>query len=409
MSMKLLVDLGLLRRNRDFRSVFIARTISLLGLGMLSVAVPMQVYALTGDSLQVGLALALEGGGMFAGLLLGGVLADRYDRRRLILLARAICGLGFVGLAANAWLPAPSLWAVCLLSAWDGFFGALGVTALLACMPAIVGRENLMQARAISMVSMRLATVISPAIGGVLIAAAGVGWAYAIAAIGTGLTLLPLLRLPAMLPQHAGDEHPLRALVDGVRFLSTSPVLAATVLVGTLVTLTTAVRVLFPAMAPGALELGLMYSAVSLGATLGAVVSGWTEQLQRPGRAMIVASLAAFSCLMLLGGQPAFPFVLALLACFGYCVSIASLLQYGLVQGHTPDHYLGRVNGLWAAQDAAGDSLATIGIGLLGKLLSATAGIFVLGATAGVLGLAMFGLCKRLRNVPLNDPALHAA
>ena len=102
-------------------------------------------------------------------------------------------------------------------------------------------------------------------------------------------------------------------------------------------------------------------------------------------------------------------FVMALLACFGYCVSIASLLQYGLVQGHTPDHYLGRVNGLWAAQDAAGDSLATIGVGLLGKLLSATAGIFVLGATAGVLGLAMFGLCKRLRNVPLNDPALHAA
>ena len=88
MSMKMFVDLGLLRRNRDFRSVFIARTISLLGLGMLSVAVPMQVYALTGDSLQVGLALALEGGGMFAGLLLGGVLADRYDRRKLILLAR---------------------------------------------------------------------------------------------------------------------------------------------------------------------------------------------------------------------------------------------------------------------------------------------------------------------------------
>ena len=69
----------------------------------------------------------------------------------------------------------------------------------------------------------------------------------------------------------------------------------------------------------------------------------------------------------------------------------------------------GRVNGLWAAQDAAGDSLATIGIGLLGKLLSATAGIFVLGATAGILGLAMLGLCKRLRSVPLNDPSLPAA
>jgi ENTS family enterobactin (siderophore) exporter len=124
---------------------------------------------------------------------------------------------------------------------------------------------------------------------------------------------------------------------------------------------------------------------------------------------MLGASLAAFACLMLLGAQPAFPLVLVLLTCFGYCVSIASLLQYGLVQGHTPDHYMGRVNGLWAAQDAAGDALATVGIGLLGKLLSAAAGSFVLGAAAGVLGLAMFGLCKRLRNVALNDPSLPAA
>ena len=103
------VDFGLLGRNRDFRSVFIARTISLLGLGMLSVAVPMQIYALTGDTLHVGLAMALEGGGMFVGLLLGGVLADRHDRKKLILFARLVCGLGFVGLAANAWLPAPSV------------------------------------------------------------------------------------------------------------------------------------------------------------------------------------------------------------------------------------------------------------------------------------------------------------
>ncbi|GGY89586.1 enterobactin transporter EntS [Pseudoduganella plicata] len=412
MKKKLFADFGLLARNRDFRSVFIARTISLLGLGMLSVAVPMQIHALTGDPLKVGTAMAVEGAGMFIGLLLGGVLADRWDRRRLILAARFICGLGFLGLAANAWLPEPSLPAIYVLAAWDGFFGALGVTALMACMPVIVGRENLMQARAISMVTMRLATVISPAIGGALIALAGVGWCYLIAALGTGLTLLPLLRLPAMLPHGGDDEHPLRALAQGFRFLVTNAVVAGTAVAGTIVTLATAVRVLFPALAESqsgvseAVAAGLMYSAVPLGATLGALVSGWTEHLRRPGRAMMLAGVGACACVMLLGLAPGLPASLVLLVGFGYLVSVASLLQYALVQGHTPDHYLGRVNGLWTAQEAGGDALGSVGIGMVGKFASALTGVFVFGATAAALGLLMLGLCRRLREAPLHAPEL---
>ncbi|HWV16360.1 MAG TPA: enterobactin transporter EntS [Cellvibrio sp.] len=418
----LFVDFGLLQRNRDFRNVFIARTISLLGLGMLAVAIPMQVYAITGDTFAVGVAMALEGAGMFIGLLLGGVLADRYDRKKLILFARAVCGLGFLGLAANAWLDSPSLWAVYLLSIWDGFFGALGVTALLACMPAIVGRENIMQARAISMVTVRLATVISPAIGGIIIAASDVGWNYLIAALGTGLTLIPLLSLPSMQPQVEEEEHPLRALAEGFRFLFTNPVVSGAALLGTLVTLTTAIRVLFPALAEtayggGAFEVGLMYSAVPLGATLGAIVSGWAMDLKRPGLVMILISLAGFFCLMLLGLSRNFALALILLAVFGYLVSIASLLQYTLVQNHTPDHYLGRINGLWTAQDACGDSLGTLGIGVLGKVMSSLGSIFILGATAMGLGVVMLGVCKTLRNSsqhnqeepPVQEPSIALA
>jgi ENTS family enterobactin (siderophore) exporter len=415
MKKKLFADFGLLRRNPAFRSVFIARTISLLGLGMLSVAVPMQIHALTGDPLKVGTAMAVEGAGMFIGLLLGGVLADRWDRRRLILAARFICGLGFVGLAANAWLATPMLWAIYVLAAWDGFFGALGVTALMACMPAIVGRENLMQARAISMVTMRLATVISPAAGGALIALAGVGWCYLIAAIGTGLTLLPLLGLPTMEPQGGEDEHPLQALAEGLRFLLTNAVVAGTAVAGTIVTLATAVRVLFPALAEAqhgpaaaAMAAGLMYSAVPLGATLGALVSGWTERLRRPGRAMLLAGVGACTCVMLLGLAPALPVSLLLLVAFGYLVSVASLLQYALVQGHTPDHYLGRVNGLWTAQEAGGDALGSVGIGMVGKFASALSGVFLFGATAAALGVLMLLGCRRLREAPLHSPELAA-
>ncbi len=410
------LDWGLLARNANFRHVFIARTISLLGLGFLAVAVPMQVFQLSGDSAAVGLAMALEGVGMFAGLLAGGVLADRHDRRRLILRARTACGLGFVGLAANAWAPQPSLHAIYALAAWDGLFGAIGVTALLAAMPHIVGRENLMQARSLSMLSMRLATVGSPALGGVLIAAWGVGFNYALAAAATGLTLLPLLRLPAMIPQGAADDsHPLRALADGLRYLVRNKVVASVVLVGTLLTLATAIRALFPALAQqafggGGLALGLMYSAVPLGAAAAAWLSGWAERLVRPGLALQLTGLAAFACLLALGFTHQLGVALGLLTAFGALVSLSGLLQYGLVQGHTPDAYLGRVNALCTAQDAFGDSVGSVAAGALAQALSPLGGIAALGAAGLALGAGALLALPGLRSAPAqavqNDSSL---
>lgn len=396
------VNFSLLKKNPDFCKVFIARTISILGLGMLSVAVPIQMYSLSGDSFYVGLAMALDGVGMFLGLLLGGVLADRYDRKKLILFARFVCGVGFLGLAMNAWMPLPSIIVLLMLSVWDGFFGALGVTALMACMPMLVGRENILQARAISMVTVRLATVISPAIGGVIIANSNVAWTYMIAAIGTGVTLLPLMGLPKMQAEGAQEQHPVRALLDGFRFLLSNRVVAGASLIGTLVTFTTAIRALFPALAEhafggGALEVGMMYSAVPLGATAGAIVSGWVNHLRRPGLVMMQLSLAAFLCMILLGVNQEFVLTLLLLAVFGYLVSIVSLIQYAIVQGHTPDHYLGRINGLWTAQDAAGDSLGAMGMGWLAKSVSSLASIAIFGASAMLLGLLMCAGFQGLR------------
>jgi ENTS family enterobactin (siderophore) exporter len=156
----------------------------------------------------------------------------------------------------------------------------------------------------------------------------------------------------------------------------------------------------------GAWTVGLMYSAVPLGATMGAIISGWTNHIEKPGLVMMLTSLAAFLCLMGIGSTTYFPLALILLALFGYLVSIASLLQYSFVQGHTPDHYLGRINGIWTAQDASGDSIGTLSIGALGKLLSSLGSIFAFGAVSMGIGLIMLASLKTLRSSPLNDPEL---
>lgn len=202
-----LLNLSLLKTHPAFRAVFLARFISIVSLGLLGVAVPVQIQMMTHSTWQVGLSVTLTGGAMFIGLMVGGVLADRYERKKVILLARGTCGIGFIGLCVNALLPEPSLLAIYLLGLWDGFFASLGVTALLAATPALVGRENLMQAGAITMLTVRLGSVISPMLGGILLASGGVAWNYGLAAAGTFITLLPLLTLPRLpVPAAAGKS-----------------------------------------------------------------------------------------------------------------------------------------------------------------------------------------------------------
>ncbi|WP_156967675.1 enterobactin transporter EntS [Methylosinus sp. PW1] len=406
---RILTDFSLLRDNRDFRVVFVARTLSLFALGLLTVAVPVQALQLTGSPAAAGFVVAFGGVAAFVGLLAGGVLADRHDRRRLILFARGTCGLGFVALALNAFAAAPSLVVVYALAAWDGFFSALGVTALLAATPAIVGRENLAAAGALNMIAMRLGGVAAPALGGLLITSAGVGWTYACAAAGVLLTLAPLMRLPPLPPTGASPETPARALLSGLRYLLENRIVGAVVAVGTLASLAGGARVLFPALASaygnGPADAGLMYSVVPLGATLGATTSGFVARLARPGLALLASAAAAFAALAALGAVRGLVPALLVLVVYGYLGSIVSLLQFTLVQKNTPDRLRGRVNGLWTAQFIVGDALGALLLGLLGGILPPAPAVGVFGLAALLSFLPMAAAFGALRRSPAEPAA----
>ncbi|CAI2398973.1 enterobactin transporter EntS [Serratia ficaria] len=406
------VNFGLLKRNENFRAIFIARLLSVLALGMLAVGVPVQIQAMTGSTLQVGIAVALDGAGMFVGLLLGGVLADRLDRRRLILFARTTCGLGFAALSYNAFLAAPSLAALYILAVWDGFFGALGMTALMAAIPALVGRENLATAGALSMLTVRLGAIVSPAVGGVVIVAYGVEWNYAIAAIGTLITLIPLFSLPGMRPEPQEPEHPLRSLATGIHFVFSHKIVCSVVIVGALISVISAVRVLFPALAEtayhaGPAAIGLMYSAVPLGAMIGAFTSGWVTHVARPGMLLLGCAIGAFLAIAALGVVGWLPLALIALACYGYLSAMASLLQYTLVQSHTPDRLLGRVNSVWTTQDVTGDSIGALGLGVLGRMLTPALSVLAFGGVAALCGVGIALCVGPLRKAVMGAPSLH--
>ncbi|WP_207767568.1 enterobactin transporter EntS [Arthrobacter glacialis] len=409
----LVIDTSPLRTSAAFRRIFIARTISIFGLGMLAVAVPMQIFELTGSTLQVGIAATVEGLCAFAGLLVGGDLADRFDRRKIILYSRMIGGTGFAVLAVNAWLSEPSVAAIYVVGGVDGFFGALSVTALMAVTPTLVPRDKLAAAGALNMLTVRLGTMASPALGGVIIAAAGVGWTYAGAAAATLLTITLLTGLPSLKPDMTGPRsHPLLAAAQGAAFVYRQPVVRAVVVLGTLETMASGIRIMLPALGVvalgvGAQGTGLLYAAVPCGAVVATLFSGWIGQARRPGWAMALFSIASFVSLAALGFSRDLASALMLLTIFGALSSLSGILQYALVQAHTPDHLLGRVNALWMAQEVGSDSVGALGLGGLGRAVPATMAVLIFGTAATVLGTAGllgFGALRRTGALDASSP-----
>ncbi|WP_157877726.1 MFS transporter, partial [Streptomyces kanamyceticus] len=139
----LAMDLTPLRESRDFRLLYAGFLGALIGTLMTSVAVAVQVYDLTGSPAQIGLVSLARALPLVVGVLIGGVLADRGDRRTLMLVTRLPLTLVAAGLMVNALLPQPQLWVIYVATGLTGLFAGLGGPAMLAAIPALVGTERL--------------------------------------------------------------------------------------------------------------------------------------------------------------------------------------------------------------------------------------------------------------------------
>ncbi|MFD6860117.1 enterobactin transporter EntS [Rhodococcus sp. NPDC060090] len=407
----LLVDLSPLRESPPFRSIVIARTIAVFGIGMLIVAVPVQIFDLTGSTAHVGFASTSTGIATLFGLLAGGVLADRFDRRRLIVWTRAICGLTFVGLALNAASADPSVWAIYVLGAIDGAIGAVSITALLAVTPALIPKNSFAAAGAINALTVQLGMMASPALGGVLIASAGVTWNYWAAAAGTLLTVPLLMTLPALKPDEAETESPWASLAGGFRFALGHTTVRSVLIVGTIALLGGGVGVLIPAFVEQRFggdprAAGLLYSATAVGAALGSVGSGWIKGMRRKGYTLTVALTISFIALAGVGFAPAVWIALVLLAVAGAFSATQEIVAYTLIQTNTPDRLLGRTNSLWSAQNVFGLAVGSAVAGIIGSFFVASTALIVYGAIMVTLSLLALLTLRSLRDYV--DHTVHA-
>ena len=400
----LVIDVSPLRTSRPFRYAFSARLISLLGIGLLVVAVPAQTYQLTGSTLQVAGVSTAMAIAMFFGSLFGGVLADRYDRRRTIQLARSAAGLGFVILGCNALLPHPSMWVIYVAAAVDGLAGGVSSSALMALMPTLLPRNKMAAAGALVALTTDIGTMISPAIAGVIIASGGIPATYFVAAVATAATVTLFQAIGPSPAPGTNHESPMRARVTGVKFAGTHTVIRGILISGLLVMFVSGPMVLLPAfvdqvLGGGPTMLGLLYGAPAVGAVVGSLTSGWTGRVHRNGAAMLISVALMPLGLVVLGASGAAIVAFLGLAGFGLGRALNDILRFAVLQQNTPDELRGRVSSLWMVQAVTGTAIGSMAAGFLGQWLEPGAALLVLGLAGVTLGLVLLAALGSVRRV----------
>ena len=409
------LDIAPLRENRDYRRLFAGRFVSMAGNAVATTAGNWQVYGLTHNSLAVGLLTLASGAGMFTGLMAGGMLADRHDRRTVLMLVQAPQAVLAVLLMANSLLSRPALWPLYVVTFSIGLCSGLSSPASTAATPALVGEEKLSAAAALNATASQLGQLGGPAIAGLLIAGPGVASCYAIDAVCFAVFGLAMIGLRPMPPVTRAQRPGLRSLAEGFRFVRHSGIVGGMLLVDTNAMLFGMPQSLFPALASthfhgGPATFGLLTAAPGLGAMVGAATSGWTGRVRRPGIVVIAAGIAWGGAIALFGLVHSLPLALFFLAVAGMGDLISEVLRNALLQRYTPDQLRGRVSSLYLAQVTTAPALGNVEAGAVARLVSPAFSV-VSGGLACVAGALVLGAAiPALRHAKLSaEGAEHSA
>jgi MFS transporter, ENTS family, enterobactin (siderophore) exporter len=407
---QIVIDVAPLRESRDYRRLFMGRFVSMGGNALATTAANWQVYALTRNSLAVGLLTLVSGMGMLIGLLNGGMLADRYDRRKLIMAVQLPQALLAGSLVANSLLGHSALWPLYLVTFCLGLCAGLASPASTATTPALVGLDKLPAAAALNATASQLGQLGGPAIAGLLIAGPGLASCYAIDAVCYAVFGLAMLGISPLPPTVKAQRPGLKSLAEGLAYVRHNGVVGGMLLIDTNAMLFGMPSALFPALASthfhgGSATFGLLVAAPGLGALIGAATSGWTGRLRHPGVVVIGAGIVWGGAIALFGVVSSLPLALFFLAIAGMGDLISEVLRNALLQGYTPDKLRGRVSSLYLAQVTTAPALGNVEAGGVARLVSPTFSV-ISGGLACVAGALVLGaLIPALRHSNLTGTA----
>jgi MFS family permease len=377
-------------RSRHFRNLWIGQSISFFGSNVTYIAIPYQMYQLTGSTLAVGLVALCELIPLLTLAIVGGTIADAVDRRRLLLVTEVGLVACSLALVYNASLDRPREWALFLLAALITSFWALGSPALRSLTPRLVPEDQLAAAALLNSAYHSLGAVAGPATGGLLIATVGLTATYLIDVGTFAASLIAIWRLPPFPPHEEVERAGFRSMVDGFRFVRSQPVILGIFLLDTNAMIFGMPSALFPAMAEhtfggGAGTVGFLYAAPYAGALAATLLSGWVGHVSRQGLAVAIAAALWGVAILLFGFTTSLVLALPLLALAGAADNVSAAFRSAIVLAATPDEMRGRVSGIELAQVASAPTLGNVEAGLVASLTSIRFSV-VSGGVACVVG-----------------------
>ncbi|HZQ26518.1 MAG TPA: MFS transporter [Acidimicrobiales bacterium] len=392
--MPLFADITPLKESRDFRWLFGGQLVSFMGTQLTVVAVPVQVYALTHSSLQVGLVSLAQLGPLIIGSLLGGSVADSMDRRRLLLAAQVPMALTSVILALNARAHG-ALWPIYLTTALAAGVSGMDRPARSAALPNLVSRESLPAAYALWQILLQVGAVAGPALAGLLVARFGLSTVYWIDAVTYVGAFYAVFRLRPLPPIGGGTRAGLASIVEGFRFLRPRKELIGVFVIDLDAMIFGLPRALFPALATGVFgggagTVGLLYAAPGAGALIGALTTGWVSRVRRQGMAVLVAVAAWGLAVAVFGLTASLPLALVLLAVAGAADVISAVFRNTILHLLIPDSLRGRLSALQIAVVTGGPRLGDAEAGAVAALTSPRFSV-VSGGLACVAGVLLVG------------------
>lgn len=340
------IDISALKASRDFRLVFSAGVISNIGSMMTYVAMPFQIKELTNSYLWVGAVGFVETVPLIIFGLYGGVLADAFDRKKMILISEFGAMLVSVGLLINVISgfnsPVLILILAMIFAATDGIFRP----AVDAMIPQVVPYQKLPSAGALNSLRHQTSSIAGPMIGGIILASGGIAFAYSLDVLSFVVSLFLLIRINSAKPIHGAEKPSLHRIKEGIKYALSRKDLLGTYLVDLSAMFFAFPYALFPFVADelgGAWTLGFLYAAIPAGALIATLTSGWSNHVSRHGRIIAFAAAGWGLGIVLFGLVHSLVFAIIGLMIAGFFDQISAIFR-GLIWNQSiPDHLRGRL------------------------------------------------------------------
>jgi MFS family permease len=363
-------------QHRNFRLLWLGQLISFSGSMMQQAAILWHVSLLVPPDRR-GLALGIVGlvrvGPIIVFSLISGVVADALDRRRLMMATQISAALVATALAMLAFSGLSVVWPVYLLAALGAAAGAFDGPARQALIPNLVPPEHLPNALSLNQIMFQSASVLGPTIGGVLIATLGVGWAYLFNAVSFLFVIAALvaMRDVPVIDAHERAAASLGAAREGLRFVFSSPIIRATMLLDFAATFFSSATALLPIFAQDVLHVGAngygwLYAAPSVGSLLaGAVMIRAVDRIERRGVVLLWA-IGVYGCATVAFGlSRMFWLTFLCLALTGAADAVSTVLRSIIRQLMTPNRLRGRVTSVNMIFFMGGPQLGELEAGLV--------------------------------------------